>query len=113
MDEHEKSIIVNNNKLDLSKYKIMKEEIGYEEDTNGDKKEVKLIYIQKNTKYYDNIKKAVDKYTENNREKVNKLKNDRHKERYQNDPEYRERVKKTRREAYHKNKNKDKESEKL
>jgi len=54
------------------------------------------------------MKKAVIKYTENNREKINKLKNDRHKERYENEPEFRERIKEKRREYYHAKKNKEK-----
>ncbi len=89
--------------VDLTKYRVVKEDIVYEEE-DGVKEKVKLIYIEKNTRYYENLKKASTKYYENNREKVNEQINERHKKRYQNDPEYREKVLQKRREYYAKNK---------
>ncbi len=92
--------------VDLTKYKIVKEELVYEDIEGGGKKEVKLIFIEKPNKYYENLKKAKDAYNERNREKVSEQSNERHKKRYQNDPEYREKIKAKRREQYYKNKDK-------
>jgi hypothetical protein len=91
--------------VDLTKYKIIGEETVYQ-DIEGGKKEVKLIYMEKENRYYLNLKKAKDAYNERNREKVSEQSNERHKKRYQNDPEYREKIKAKRREQYYKNKDK-------
>jgi hypothetical protein len=90
--------------IDLTKYKIINEEYIYEDMNEGAKEKIKVIYLEKNTKYYENLKKAKDRYIENNREKVNEQHNIRYKERYVNDAEFREKIKQKRREYYAKNK---------
>ncbi len=90
--------------VDLTKYRVVKEETVFEDIEGGGKKEVKLIYIEKENRYYLNLKKAKDAYIERNRQKVNEESNERHKKRYQNDPEYREKVLQRRRDYYAKNK---------
>ncbi len=82
---------------------MVKEDIVYEEE-DGVKEKVKLIYIEKNTRYYENLKKAKDAYIERNREKVNEQTNERYKQRYQNDAESREKEKQKKREIYAKKK---------
>ncbi len=104
VNEHDKTEIKNIKDIDLSKYKVLKEDIAFEELDNGEKEKIKLIYVEKNTKYYENLKKAKDRYIEKNREKVNEQVNERHKKKYHNDPEYREKVLQKRRDYYAKNK---------
>ncbi len=90
--------------VDLSRYKVIKEETVYEDIEGGGKKEVKLIYMEKENKYYLNLKKAKDAYIERNRQKVNEQTNERYKQRYQNDTEFREKEKQKKREIYAKKK---------
>ncbi len=94
---------------DNIEFRIIKEEVTYSEDEEGNKIKVITRTVEKKTKYYENIKKAVYKYRENNKEKINKQISERRKERYQNDEEYREQLKQKRRERYLKNKNKNEE----
>ncbi len=85
-------------------YKIVKEIVKYEKDEIGNQQKIIIRYIEKNNRYIENLKKAQEKYRENNKEKINKLSNEIMKNKYQNDPEYREQVKQKRREYYLKNK---------
>ena len=76
-----------------AEYKIIKEEITYEEDEEGNRVKVITRNISKTIKYNENVKKAIYKYRENNKEKINNhLLN-----RYHTDEEYREKVKQRRR----------------
>ncbi len=91
-------------KINLDKYKVLGEICTYEIGESGEKEKVKIVYLESKTKYSENIKKAVAKYQENNREKINQVKKEKHKERYENDPEYREKIKERRRKYYAENK---------
>ncbi len=96
MENTEKKNIKN---IDFSKYKILNEEYVFEEIA-GEVKDVKLIYLEKDNKYYKNLKKAAYKYNERNREKINEQKKIRSNERYQNDEEFREKQKEKQRQYY-------------
>jgi len=89
---------------DINKLKIINENIEYEEDENGNKYKVIIRTVEKENKTYESIKKAVKKYQENNKEKVNKNIADWKRNKYQNDPEFREKQKQMRREYYNRKK---------
>lgn len=91
-------------KINLDKYKILNEIYTYELNESGEKEKVKIVYLESKLKYSENIKKAVAKYQENHREKINQSKKEKHKERYENDLEYREKIKERRRKYYAENK---------
>ena len=57
--------------------------------------------------------RAVRKYQEKNKEKINEYARNRKKERYQNDPEFREKEKKKAMERYYKKKQEKEEKEKI
>ena len=75
------------------KYKIIKEKIKQEIDENGNQITIIVKLVEKNTKYYTNLKKAIDSYRQRNREELNKKSADRRKDKYNNDPEYKEKIK--------------------
>ncbi len=100
--------IDDNNDDDLfnnDKYKIIKENIKHEIDENGNQITIIVKLVEKNTKYYENIKKAVYAYRERNKEELNKKSACRRKDKYHNDPEYKERVKEQSRLYYQNKKN--------
>ena len=90
------------------KYKIIKEKIKQEIDENGNQITIIVKLVEKNTKYYTNLKKAIDSYRQRNREELNKKSADRRKDKYNNDPEYKEKIKEKSR-LYYLNKKKKKE----
>jgi len=103
--------IDDNNDDDLfnnDKYKIIKENIKHEIDENGNQITIIVKLVEKNTKYYENIKKAVYAYRGRNREECNKKEATRMKQKYNNDPEYKEKIKEKSR-LYYQNKKKKKE----
>jgi len=89
------------------KYKIIKEKIEYEIDENGNRIKVVFKLVEKNNKYYKNFKKAWDAYRERNKEELNKKAADRRKNKYNNDPDYKEKIKEKNRQYYRNKKNND------
>jgi hypothetical protein len=81
-------------------YHLVKEEIRNETDENGNTKIIIMKYFEKKNKYAENIKKANKAYHERNKETINKKIVEWQKLKYQNDPEYREKMKEKRREYY-------------
>jgi len=85
-------------------YHLVKEEIRNEIDENGNTKIIIMKYFEKKNKYAENIKKAVANYQKKNKEVVNKRITARKKERYNTDPEYREKIREQQRISYQKKK---------
>jgi hypothetical protein len=99
--------------FDYSHYKILSEKIILGKDEEG--KEIKTIIkivqqnrvINKNLTEEERIEKKkeyIKKYTEENREQINKKNLEINKNRYKNDEEYREYIKQKRKEYYQKTK---------
>ena len=85
-------------------YHLIKEEIRNEIDENGNTKIIIMKYFEKKNKYAENIKKAVANYQKRNKEVVNKKIIARQKERYHNDPEYREKIREQQKLSYQRRK---------
>jgi hypothetical protein len=97
--------------FDYTNYIILNEEIVYEKDEDG--KDVKTVIkiVESTTKKTlteeqraERKKKYIKKYTEENREEINKKVLEINKNRYKNDEEYREYIKQKRKEYYQKTK---------
>jgi hypothetical protein len=88
--------------MDNKKY--INEETIYEIDNHGIEQKVIVRTIMKENKYIESIKKANKAYHERNKETINKKIVEWQKLKYQNDPEYREKMKEKRREYYHRKK---------
>jgi hypothetical protein len=81
-------------------YKLIKEEIIYETDENGNNNKVIMKYFEKKHKFYENMKKSVSEYQKKNKESVSKRISARQVERYNTDPEYKEKIKEQQKQYY-------------
>lgn len=92
--------------IDYSNYKIIAEEKIFEEDQDGNRKEilVRIVEFDRSKISRENKIKYIKKYTAENKEEINKKILEINKNRYKNDEEYREYIKRKRREYYQKNK---------
>lgn len=78
----------------------IKEEVIIEEDEFGNKKTIIIRTIEKENKFIDSLKRARKTYFEKNRDKINEHRSERQRKKYNEDPEYREEVKRKQREYY-------------
>ncbi len=88
----------------------IKEEIVVREDEHGNKQTIiirtiqKEIIVEKENKFIDSLKRARKAYFERNRDKINEHRSERQRKKYNEDPEFREKVKRKQREYYLKKK---------
>ncbi len=97
--------------FDYTNYIILNEEIVFEKDENGNDVKTVIKIVESTTKKTlteeqraERKKKYIKKYTEENREEINKKVLEINKNRYKNDEEYREYIKQKRKEYYQKTK---------
>jgi hypothetical protein len=99
--------------MDENHTNVINEEVVYEIDDEGNRykvvvrtveKEV-IKTIEKENKYIESLKKARATYQRKNKDKLSKQVAEWSKEKYKNDPEYREKIKQRQKEYYHRRKN--------
>ncbi len=73
--------------------KIINEEITYEEDENGNKYKVVTKTVKNKYTDKDTLMKAIKKYKDKNKDKINNKAAENMREKYKNDPEFREKHK--------------------
>jgi hypothetical protein len=81
-------------------YKLIKEEVVYETDDEGNKHKVVMKYFEKNYKTLECHRRATAKYQKENKEIVSKRISARQVERYKNDPEYKLKIKEQQKQYY-------------
>jgi hypothetical protein len=84
--------------------KLIREEISYEVDEDGNRNKVIVKIYEKNYKTMECHRRATANYQKKNKEAVSKRITAYQVERYHNDPEFREKAKERRRESYRRKK---------
>lgn len=86
---------------------VIKEYYKDEVDESGNVSKIKVVVCRENT-YTESKKESNKRYVNNNREKVSNYLSGYIKNRYQNDPEFKEKIKEQKRQSYYKMKEKKK-----
>lgn len=91
--------------------RLVREEVTYETGDDGSKNKVIVKIYEKICKFYENHKKSVAEYQRNNKEIVSKRISARQTERYNTDPEYKQKIKEQQKKYYQQKKQKKSVSE--
>jgi len=83
---------------------LVNEDVQYETNELGERIKVVIKIYEKKRNYYEMNKEFIKKYREKNKEDIIKKNNQRNKERYHNDEEFREYIKLKKKEAYQRKK---------
>lgn len=92
--------------MDADGLKLISEEVQYETLEDGSQSKVIVKIYEKIHKFYENHKKAVAEYQKNNKEIVSKRISARQTERYNTDPEYKQKIKEQQKKYYQQKKQK-------